>query len=399
MPGSVPRPPMSERPSDRSVRILEILDLVYAAALDPRRWPEALAAMAREVQGSMAIEWRDPLTGSAIVHEVGGDLKFLRTMLDEQPDEDVRVGADPTSVFRVAEPDGHGFGMPGGRRLSMVRPGGWRDTLVARLSRDPADGARLCVARSLVQSDLSLGDRHRLERLAPHIARAIAIARSFQNALQEIGRLEVVLDVMPAPILLARANGQLTFMNRAARAAVAEGDLIGISGDRLCPRAPEARQTWAAAFDMAPDAFDPSPCRSLVLKGHGGRGGIAHVLDLDASAAGLGGARPVARAVVLVRPREGLARWPGLFESMHGLSPAEARVLAVFAEAGGIAVPGQGDLALEDVARRLAISRNTAKTHLQRLFEKTGTQRQSELLHRYLAWRHVMPEVPDGLFE
>src|SRR5262249_25448357 len=53
----------------------------------------------------------------------------------------------------------------------------------------------------------------------------------------------------------------------------------------------------------------------------------------------------------------------------YGLTPAEARV--ALCAASGATIP--------DAAHRLNVSPNTIKTHLRKVFAKTGTGRQSEL--------------------
>ena len=53
-----------------------------------------------------------------------------------------------------------------------------------------------------------------------------------------------------------------------------------------------------------------------------------------------------------------------------GLTTAEARVALALVD----------DDALVHVADRLCISRNTVRTHLQRIFGKTNTARQTELI-------------------
>jgi DNA-binding CsgD family transcriptional regulator len=53
-----------------------------------------------------------------------------------------------------------------------------------------------------------------------------------------------------------------------------------------------------------------------------------------------------------------------------GLTPAEARLLAVLFE--GCSVP--------QAAERLGVARTTARTHLQRVFDKTGARRQGDLM-------------------
>jgi DNA-binding CsgD family transcriptional regulator len=70
-----------------------------------------------------------------------------------------------------------------------------------------------------------------------------------------------------------------------------------------------------------------------------------------------------------------------------------ARSLAAFAEHFGL-TPAQAALAheliagdgVEAAAGRLGLSRATVRTHLVRLFQKTGTRRQAELVRLMLEW-------------
>ncbi|HEY0759559.1 MAG TPA: helix-turn-helix transcriptional regulator, partial [Acidisarcina sp.] len=54
----------------------------------------------------------------------------------------------------------------------------------------------------------------------------------------------------------------------------------------------------------------------------------------------------------------------------YGLTPTELRVLLGIVEVGGV----------PETARALGIAESTAKTHLQRLFSKTGVNRQADLV-------------------
>lgn len=54
----------------------------------------------------------------------------------------------------------------------------------------------------------------------------------------------------------------------------------------------------------------------------------------------------------------------------YGLTAAEKRLLAILFD--GCSLP--------EAAHRLGVARSTARTHLQRLFDKTGARRQAELL-------------------
>ena len=63
-----------------------------------------------------------------------------------------------------------------------------------------------------------------------------------------------------------------------------------------------------------------------------------------------------------------------LLRGLYGLSRAEAEFAVLLLQGREI----------KEIAGELHISRNTAKTHLSHLFQKTGTLRQSELLRLLL---------------
>jgi len=60
---------------------------------------------------------------------------------------------------------------------------------------------------------------------------------------------------------------------------------------------------------------------------------------------------------------------------LYGLTRAEARLVTLLAQ----------DFSLEDAAAALGIARSTAKTHLQHVFEKTGTNRQPQVVRLALS--------------
>ena len=71
---------------------------------------------------------------------------------------------------------------------------------------------------------------------------------------------------------------------------------------------------------------------------------------------------------------EGEARWrahaPALIDRTFELTPAELRVLQSIVDVGGV----------PETAVALGIAETTVKTHLHRVFAKTGTSRQADLV-------------------
>jgi DNA-binding CsgD family transcriptional regulator len=57
--------------------------------------------------------------------------------------------------------------------------------------------------------------------------------------------------------------------------------------------------------------------------------------------------------------------------SLYGMTRAEATVAGLISKGSGV----------KAAARQLGIAPSTARTHLHRVFDKTGTRRQAELAH------------------
>ena len=75
------------------------------------------------------------------------------------------------------------------------------------------------------------------------------------------------------------------------------------------------------------------------------------------------------------RPGGGAA-FPGeAFAKLYGLTGSELRVLLAMA-------PG---LSVKEAAEVLGIGETTAKTHLQHIYAKTGTSKQTELMHLFMS--------------
>ncbi|MGH6845441.1 MAG: helix-turn-helix transcriptional regulator, partial [Methylocella sp.] len=112
---------------------------------------------------------------------------------------------------------------------------------------------------------------------------------------------------------------------------------------------------------------------------------LAHVIPLAANrtVAIFDLDRPAA-AVFVVDPTAGLDVQIQRFSARFGLTPAETRVLAEI-------IAGNG---LPAAAARLKISSGTVRIHAYRIFEKTGTNRQTELIRRF--FETALPGSPGG---
>jgi DNA-binding CsgD family transcriptional regulator len=180
------------------------------------------------------------------------------------------------------------------------------------------------------------------------------------------------LDLMPIPVLILDVEGYCIDTNAAADRLLAATRLIRISGGILVIDDKDARRqvaiTVRAAASNGHALVAPATVVALTLEGN--RHFAAQVMSL--SCAGL----TDGIAALLLQEIGNLQPLPGeILVKLYGFTRAEARLVVLLAQ----------DFSLEDAAAALGIARTTAKTHLQRVFEKTGTNRQPQVVRLALS--------------
>jgi len=184
------------------------------------------------------------------------------------------------------------------------------------------------------------------------------------------------LELLQNGALLVAAEGQLRLANRAAAAILQKKDGIAITPSGLvAERASDTRLLYKLLEDAinSPDRGEPADS-PLMLQ------------------------RKKARHALIVRviPGPGLDCWPHadkrtallkIYDQDMGLVVDERALSSLYGLTRGEAVLAarlaQGK-SIEEAAAELFISAHTARTHLKRIFMKTDTHRQSELVVRML---------------
>ena len=165
-------------------------------------------------------------------------------------------------------------------------------------------------------------------------------------------------------------------MNRAAERQVSASNAIRVENNHLVPVDRRARLTLAKAIDQATaDGADlPTSAFTLALPEQDKPGLIAAILPLaHRDRQSLCG---TLTAAIFVQDPTVMGRSIGeAFAKLHGLTASELRVLRALA-------PG---LSIKKVAELLGIGETTVRTHLQHIYSKTGTSKQSELIHMFMS--------------
>lgn len=166
-------------------------------------------------------------------------------------------------------------------------------------------------------------------------------------------------------------------MNCAAEGQVEKGDAVRIENNRLTPVDRMARASLAGAIDeaIADEAATPASGFSLALPAREDAGLVAAVLPLTRGERQNVCGAFAAMAAIFVQDPVVVPPFPGeAFAKLYGLTGSELRVLLAMA-------PGLG---VKEAAEVLGISETTAKTHLQHIYDKTGTSKQTELMHLFM---------------
>jgi DNA-binding CsgD family transcriptional regulator len=190
------------------------------------------------------------------------------------------------------------------------------------------------------------------------------------------------LNGLAASVFLVDHNARPVFINASGQAMLDEGKILRQKDGVLTAVDPSTGTTLSDTIASARggDAAVGVNGIAVPLYSPPGDPWLAHVLPLTSGARLHAGLTHSAAAALFVHKAS--LESPSSMETMsklYKLTPGELRVLAGVGVVGGIPA----------VAEIVGISEATVKTHLQRLFAKTGTNRQIDLVKLVAA--HASP--------
>jgi DNA-binding CsgD family transcriptional regulator len=356
---------------------LSLAGAIYDAALDPESWPEVLRQLTAFIGGTAsALHSHDVPARSVRFHYSWGDDPHYTRLYAEK-----YVGLNPAVVpllmLKVGDVGTLSEMIPR-RELHASRyhkewavASGIVDATTAMLRKTGTVVTHVTTAHA---DGYGAEARRRLATMVPHFQRAVAIGGLLDTRVEAATLVEAV-DALAAGVFLVREDGTLVHANSSGRAMLNAGGMVCV--DRtgtLHACGASARRTLRETIgDAVAGRLELGPRGVAVpLIASDGERYVAHVLPLTSGARRAAGRPCEAAAAVFVHhadlggdlPLEALAR-------EFGLSAAELRVLVAVVDLGG---------GIPEIAPVLGIAEPTVKTHLRRLFEKTGTHRQADLV-------------------
>ncbi|WP_428333384.1 helix-turn-helix transcriptional regulator [Novosphingobium sp.] len=367
-----------------SAEILDTIDMIYSAAVDPAGWGRVLkrlADMTGSVAGGLTLE--DPVRGlGKPITFFGFDPDHVQRCFDHylpmNPLFGIEAKMQPgfivanemvvaTDAFRRSEfYDG------------WARPQGLCSPLSIVLHRSAGRYIPLTLVRPDGADEVNSEQLGLLETLSPHLIRAMEVSLKMERLDLYQDALQNCFDRLPVGIVLLDDANRVLRINSLAGRYVSSG-IIDIRHAEI--RIKDTAANVALQKSLAARIHDPSAVLPDIS------------VHFDLAAPVVINVVPIVNgepdfddgriATMLVIRSTSIANAQRVIEDFavaHDLTGRELALLTALATDGA---------SVAECASQLKIGLPTAKTHLQRIFAKTGTRRQGELLSKI--FRSVHP--------
>ena len=224
-------------------------------------------------------------------------------------------------------------------------------TLLVKLSRD-AKGR-----------PFTKGTAVRLEGIGDHVRQAVVIDRSLRRRMETDSFAADIVDRLRAAVVRLDEQMNVTFANQAARRMASEAVVISILDGRLRLVGNEATAAVRAFLRRAANQNGDHAQTILLANGEQRRRVRVWAWSSKRDAAHEIG-------LVLLPDDYDAGALEAMLRENYGLTPSEVRTALGLLAHNGLAA----------VAEHTGVSVETVRFHLKRIFSKTGTCRQSELV-------------------
>ena len=353
---------------------------IYDAALDTALWSAALGKTRGFVGGSAsALYSKDAIRKNGKLYCQEGDIdRHYRRLYREKY---AKLDPFTTGHFfaEIEQPIGVADLMPYDEFLETrfykewLRPQSIVDGVTGALEKSATSVVLFTVFRHQRDGVVDDETRCRMRLIVPHMRRAVLISKIIDLKAAEAASFADTLDGISAGMFLVDARGRIVHANATGHVLLAEGSPLHSAGGKLATNDANAEQALHEIFLAAGsgDAAVGTKGIAVPLITSEDERYVAHVLPLTSGARRKAGTSYAAAAALFVHKATlEMPSPPEAIAKTFKLTPSELRVLLAIVEVGGVA----------ETADALGIGPGTVKTHLLRVFAKTGTGRQAGLV-------------------
>jgi DNA-binding CsgD family transcriptional regulator/PAS domain-containing protein len=353
---------------------------IYDAALDPSLWVGVLHKARAFVGGSAAAVFSKDATRKClnVYYDDGGvDPHWKQLYFDRYAKLDplttghvlaeIERPVSTVDLFPYAEFVETRF------YKEWAEPQGLVDFVTAVLDRSATSAAMFGVFRHQRDGLVDDATRRRMRLIVPHIRRAVLISRTIDLRTAEAATFADVLDGLSAAMFLVDETGRIVHANASGHAMLHESSILRTAGGKLIAIEAGAAQSLSEIFPAAGGGDTALGIKGIAvpLRARDGDHYVAHVLPLTSGVRRRAGTSYAAVAALFVHKAALQSPSPPeVIAKLYGLTPSELRVLLGIVQVGGV----------PETAEALGVAEATVKTHLHRLFAKTGAARQADLV-------------------
>lgn len=255
--------------------------------------------------------------------------------------------------------------------LDWLRPQEMTDGLFVRLTDGPAPLLLLAAGPRPPKPFVPL-----FGALVPHLQQALRSQAHLGDLIRRTEYLGAVTQALRQAIIVVDAASHVVYANAAAEDVLRRADGFRMRNGRL--EAVAASTDTALQLDIhaatAPTDAPPQGNSLVCTRPCDLRPYVAEVLPIE-PLSDPGCARRA--MVVIVDPDDESETPAALLRRHYGLTAGETDIALMMLRYGGV----------KDIAERLSLSQATVKTHLQHIYDKTGTHRQADLVRLLLGLR------------
>jgi DNA-binding CsgD family transcriptional regulator/PAS domain-containing protein len=252
-----------------------------------------------------------------------------------------------------------------------AKPQGLREGCMTKFVHTPDRIGLFSTTTWANRPPISAEEQRFLALLSPHLRRVSLIGDLLDQARVEAGLYRGALDSLAVPVILTGADGTVLHANSNAERILSAQVPLRTRNGVLQAQTPVVARALLDAIAAAAraDASLGSRGIGLPISVAGQPPAVAYVLPMSEGSA-RAAFRPACAAVFISTTTSASPPPEDVLITLYDLTPAEARVVLQIGK--GLTAP--------QCAILLDISENTLKTHLSRIFAKTDTARQADLV-------------------
>jgi DNA-binding CsgD family transcriptional regulator len=375
---------------ERSLQIDEVFGLIYDAALEPAAWPQALDKLADAIGAHIAaLGSYDTRTNTVVDLAPRQDPDYIRSYQQHWAIRNpFRRMWQRNAPLGIITPE---LFMPRSEYTrteffqEWVVPQGIEAAMATNTLLDDGVSSVLRLWRPWRIGDF---ERHEIELFAvfiPHIRRVLQLQhRLAALEMQRTSSVEA-FDRLRESVVLVDSTFDVMFANHVAEELFAEGDGLCRDSDGVAAATPGDTAVLRRVIAGGTNGNGlPGAGGRCTLARREGRAPLSVLaVPIRGETSWIVQRRPAAVLFVADPDRDGRMRAEALRQRFD-LTRSETRFL-------GEIVKGDG---IQAAADRLGVSLATARTHLRHVFEKTGTQRQAELVGLATLSQPMLHEQP-----